>query len=131
MLVGHYSVALIAKRLEPRLSLKAAILAAMLADFLWCAFMISGIENVRLKPGLTIGSGMAMRAIDALEADRIAFSHSLAMDVFWAALVAGVYFLWKRNSYAAWILFAAVLSHWLLDFSSHPPDMPLAPGIDR
>ena len=26
-------------------------------------------------------------------------------------------------------LFLAVLSHWLLDFISHRPDMPLAPGI--
>jgi hypothetical protein len=72
-----------------------------------------------------------MRAIDVLEARQIAFSHSLAADILWAAIIAAIYFWWKRNSAGAWILFAAVLSHWLLDFASHPPDMPLAPGIDR
>jgi len=29
------------------------------------------------------------------------------------------------------VIFVAVLSHWVLDFVSHPPDMPLAPGIDK
>jgi membrane-bound metal-dependent hydrolase YbcI (DUF457 family) len=129
MLVGHYAVGLIAKKLEPRLSLGTLVLAAMLADFLWCIFMIAGIEEVRLKPGLTVSNGM--RAIDVLEAHKIAFSHSLVADLVWAGLVAGLYFFWRRNSYGAGILFVAVLSHWLLDFASHPPDMPLAPGIDR
>jgi hypothetical protein len=129
MLVGHYSLALIARKVEPRLSLPAAILAAMLADFLWCVFMIAGVEEVRMKPGFTMSSGL--RAIDVLEAGNVAFSHSLAMDILWAALFAGAYFFWRRNTGAAWILFALVLSHWLLDFVSHPPDMPLAPGIDR
>jgi hypothetical protein len=129
MLVGHYSLALIARRVEPRLSLATTMLAAMLADFLWCVFLIAGIEEVRVKPGLTISGGM--RAIDALEAGRVAFSHSLAMDIVWAGIFAGLYFFWRRNRAAAWIICALVLSHWLLDFVSHPPDMPLAPGIDR
>src|SRR3989442_939539 len=72
-----------------------------------------------------------MRAIDVLEAHEIAFSHSLVIDIVWAGLLAGVYFLWRRYGRAAWILFIAVMSHWLLDFASHPPDMPLAPGIHR
>jgi membrane-bound metal-dependent hydrolase YbcI (DUF457 family) len=129
MLVGHYSLALIGKRLEPRLSLATTVLAAMLADFLWCVFLIAGIEEVRMKAGLTLSSGM--RAIDVLEASRVAFSHSLATDIVWAGIFAGLYFLWRRDRAGAWILFALVLSHWLLDFVSHPPDMPLAPGIER
>jgi hypothetical protein len=129
MLVGHYSLALIARKVEPRLSLATTMLAAMLADFLWCIFLIAGIEEVRVKPGLTMSSGM--RAIDALEASRVALSHSLATDIVWAGIFAGVYFFWRRHASGAWILFALVLSHWLLDFVSHPPDMPLAPGIDR
>src|SRR5262245_10197477 len=129
MLVGHYSVALIAKRLEPRLPLGTATFAAMLADFLWCVFMIGGIEEVRIKPGLTLSS--AMRAVDVLQAARIQFSHSLATDIVWAALFGGIYFFYRRNLPGAYILFGVVLSHWLLDFASHPPDMPLAPGLDR
>jgi hypothetical protein len=129
MLVGHYSLALIGKRVEPRLSLWTTMLAAMLADFLWCVFLIAGIEEVRMKPGLTISSGM--RAIDVVEASRIALSHSLATDIVWAAIFAGLFSVWRRNGTGARILFALVISHWLLDFVSHPPDMPLVPGIDR
>src|ERR1700688_1912605 len=29
------------------------------------------------------------------------------------------------------MIFAAVMSHWLLDFIAHRPDMPLAPGLHR
>src|SRR5437867_6618575 len=102
MLVGHYSVGLIAKRLEPALSLGTLILAAMLADFLSCIFLIAGIEEVRVKPGLTISNHM--RAIDVLEAHKIALSHSLAMDIVWAGIFAGIYFFRRRKSYAACVL---------------------------
>jgi hypothetical protein len=57
-------------------------------------------------------------------------SHSLAMDVIWAALLAAAWFLRRRHPRGAWLLFAAVLSHWLLDFISNR-DMPLAPGLHR
>jgi len=51
------------------------------------------------------------------------------MDVVWASLFAGAYFARRRYPGGAWLLFAAVLSHWVLDFVSHRPDMPLSPGI--
>src|SRR5262249_53008299 len=58
-------------------------------------------------------------------------SHSLLTDTIWAALFAVIFFLRTRSARAAWIIFAAVLSHWLLDFISHRPDMPLAPGVHK
>ena len=38
---------------------------------------------------------------------------------------------WRRSnaSRAAWILAAAVVSHWMLDAIAHRPDMPFAPGV--
>jgi hypothetical protein len=36
--------------------------------------------------------------------------------------------LLRRYPRGAWLLFAAVLSHWVLDVISHRPDMLLAPG---
>jgi hypothetical protein len=60
----------------------------------------------------------------------IPFSHSLLMDAVWGGLFAAVYFLMRHDSRGAWILFFAVLSHWVLDVAVHRPDMPLAPGID-
>jgi membrane-bound metal-dependent hydrolase YbcI (DUF457 family) len=57
------------------------------------------------------------------------FSHSLLMNVVWGALLAAAYY-WRRHSReGAWVLFAAVVSHWLLDVISSRPFMPLAPGL--
>ena len=60
-----------------------------------------------------------------------AWSHSLVMDVVWGALLAAAYFLTRRYGRGAWVLFAVVLSHWVLDWASHRPDMPLVPGLHR
>jgi membrane-bound metal-dependent hydrolase YbcI (DUF457 family) len=123
MLVGHLAVGFAAKRVEPKISLGTLVLAAMFADFLWCIFMILGIEHVRFK----IGKGAA----NYLEASKIAVSHSLLMDSIWAALFAAAYWLRRHYVRGACVVFVAVLSHWLLDFVSHRPDMPLAPGLAR
>jgi len=52
------------------------------------------------------------------------------MDVVWSALFAVVYFLWRRDSRGAWVIVSLVISHWVLDFVSHRPEMPIAPGLD-
>ncbi len=123
MLVGHFAAALAAKRVEPAISLGTLVLASMLADLLWCVFMIAGIEQVQFKPG--------MGAANYFGASNIAMSHSLIMDAVWAGLFTAVYFLSRRYPRGALVLFAIVLSHWLLDWISHRPDMPLAPGVHR
>jgi hypothetical protein len=51
------------------------------------------------------------------------------MDAIWAALLAAGYFVLRRYPRGAWLIFAAVLSHWVLDVISHRPDMQLAPGL--
>lgn len=120
MFVGHFAVGFAAKPAAPKTSLGTLFLAALLADVLWIAFAFIGLEHVAIKPGIT--------AVNALDLVDIGFSHSLAMDTVWAALLAGIYFLLRRYRRGAWIVFALVLSHWLLDFVSHRPDMPLVPG---
>jgi hypothetical protein len=121
MLVGHVAVGLTVKRLQPTLSLGTLVCAAMLADLLWCIFMIAGLEHVQFKPG--------RGAANYFVATNIAMSHSLLMDGLWAALFAAIYFGVRRDRRGAWIVFFAVLSHWVLDFISHRPDMPLAPNV--
>ena len=37
----------------------------------------------------------------------------------------------RRHSRGAWIVAAAVLSHWVLDFVTHRPDLPLWPPEGR
>jgi hypothetical protein len=123
MLVGHIAVGLAAKRITPRVSVGTTVLAALLPDLLWCVFLLTGIEHAEIKPG--------RGAVNYLGASDIAFSHSLLMDAAWGALLAGAYFLARHYWRGTWVLFAAVLSHWLLDFVAHRPDMTLAPGVHR
>lgn len=121
MLVGHVAAGLVAKRIEPRLSLGTCVLAAVGADLLWCIFMLAGIEHVQYRSGTG--------AANYLVATSIGWSHSLLLDLLWAALFAVAYFLRRRYPRGAWVIFAGVVSHWLLDVLSHRPDMPLAPGM--
>jgi hypothetical protein len=121
MFVGHFAAGLIAKRAAPAVSLGTTILAALFADLLFCVFLLLGIEQVAIQPGIT--------AVNPLDLVSIPFSHSLLMDVVWASALAAIYFWRRRDRHGAWVIFAAVLSHWLLDWVSHRPDMPLAPGV--
>jgi membrane-bound metal-dependent hydrolase YbcI (DUF457 family) len=120
MLVGHLAVGLVAKRVEPRISLGTCVLAVMLADLLVFPLMIAGIEHFDVVSGVE-----SNRVIGR----NIVYSHSLLMDAIWGTLLAAAYFLRRHSLRGAWILWLAVLSHWLLDLVSHRPDMPLAPGI--
>jgi hypothetical protein len=121
MLVGHYAVALIAKRTEPRINLGTLVLAAMFADIAWCVFMIFGLEQVQFKSGMGAGKYFS--------ATNIALSHSLLMDVVWATALALAYLLRRGYQRGSLVIFFVVLSHWLLDFVSHRPDLPIAPQM--
>ena len=124
MLVGHVAVGFAAKRLTPTTSLGTLVLGALLADLLWCLFLAVGLERLQfIARGPTLMSSVAV--------SEISYSHSLVTTALWGALFAAAFFVRTRDRRAAWILFGAVLSHWPLDWISHPPDMPLAPGIDR
>ena len=122
MFVGHFAVAFAAKPMAPRVSLATLMLAAVLADALWIVFFTAGLERVVIEPGIM--------AANSLNLVSIPFSHGLLTDTVWALVFAGIYFAARRDSRGAWVIFAAVLSHWVLDVISHRPDMPLAPGID-
>jgi hypothetical protein len=119
MLVGHFAVSLLGKRIEPKLSVGTLMFAAMLPDVLWCVFMIAGFERIQVAAGGRF----------KLEAIEIAYSHSLLTGVVWGGLLA-LFFMSRRwDKRGALILFGAVLSHWIIDVISHPPDMSLAPGM--
>ena len=122
MLVGHLAVGLVAKRIEPKISLGTWVLAALLSDLLVFPLLIAGIEHFDVVPGATVNRSVGRD---------IVYSHGLLSNVIWATLFATIYFLRRRYPRGAGLLFAVVLSHWLLDFISHRPDMPLAPGTHQ
>jgi hypothetical protein len=121
MFIGHYAVGLAAKRAAPRTSMGTLVLAAALPDLLVWALVIVGVEHIAIKPGIT--------TTNPLDLYDYPISHSLLMDVVCGVLFAGGYYLVVKYSRGALLIFAAVLSHWVLDFVSHRPDMPLAPGV--
>jgi hypothetical protein len=86
--------------------------------------VLLGIESFSIRPGIT--------AVTPLDFTRYPYSHSLVALAAWGAALGIAYFLWKRKAKAAAILFAVVLSHWVLDFVSHRPDLPLTlTGAER
>lgn len=120
MLIGHFGVALAAKKIAPRTSLGTLVMAAQFVDLIWPVFLLLGVERVIVAPGTT--------AVTPLDFISYPLSHSLVADLGWASVFAGVYRLVKRDSRGAACLWLVLLSHWLLDALSHRPDLPLYPG---
>ena len=122
MFIGHIAVALGAKKAAPKVSLGTLIIAAQFVDLLWPVFLLIGLEHVRIDPGNT--------AFTPLDFYDYPISHSLVTGIGWAILFGIVYFAARRSYRNALILAGCVLSHWLLDFVSHRPDMPVVPGMN-
>jgi hypothetical protein len=120
MFLGHYGVAFAARRAAPRASLGTTIFAAQFLDELWPVLLLAGVERVRIVPGL-----MAASALDFVS---YPVSHSLLTAVGWGVLIGAIYFAVRRYRRGAWVVGAAVVSHWLLDAPMHRPDLPLWPG---
>ena len=123
MFVGHVAVGFGAKPFAPETSLGTLVLAAILMDVLVWAFVVVGLEHIAVKQGITV--------TNALDLYDYPISHSLIMSMVWGALMAGGYYTIRKYSQGALVIFAAVVSHWILDFVSHRPDMPFAPGVHR
>jgi hypothetical protein len=123
MFLGHFAVALGAKKAAPKASLGTLVLAAQFADLLWPAFLLLGWEQVRIVPGVT--------RVTPLDFVSYPYSHSLLGQILLGLGVGLVYFLLRRNARAALVVAACVPSHWVLDYVAHRPDMPLFPGGAR
>ena len=117
MFIGHHAVAFTAKRIGPAISLGTLLTAVQFMDLLWPVFLLADIEHFQIVPGYTV--------VSPLNLYDYPISHSLAGALIWSALFGGVYFWVRRHARNAVILAVAVFSHWILDFITHGPDMPL------
>jgi hypothetical protein len=115
--LGHLGVGLAAKRLAPRVPLVILLAASMVLDLLWGAFALTGLDSLTFSP----------------------WSHSLFMAASWSLVTGLLVQLVTRDVRASLVLSAVVLSHWVVDFVSHPmlgitnpllPDLPLAFASD-
>jgi membrane-bound metal-dependent hydrolase YbcI (DUF457 family) len=117
--LGHFAMGLVASRLEPRLRLGTAFLAAQLPDALWPYLLLAGAERVAIAPGDTL--------MTPLRFEHYPWSHSLPMVALAGSALALVPPRTRAARPAVVVVMLAV-SHWVLDVVSHRPDVPLWPG---
>lgn len=117
MFIGHYAVGLASKKFAPRASLGALIAAPILLDLLWPIFLLLGWEHVSIDTNRNPFLRLAF--------DSYPISHGLLAVVGWATLFASLYFGFARYVTGAIVIWIGVVSHWLLDYVVHRPDLPL------
>jgi hypothetical protein len=116
--IGHFGLGLGTKRAAPAVSLGVLFAACQLADLVWPTLLLFGIERVDIDPGNT--------AVTPLNFVFYPYSHSLEALALWGAAAGAAYWLIHRSHTAGSFTIAAlVVSHWVLDWISHRPDMPL------
>ncbi len=120
MFIGHFAVGFAARRASARVPLVLLVAAPILLDLLWPLFLLVGWERVSLRPG-------SISPFLNLDFDSYPISHSLLAVAGWALLLGAGYFAARRDLRGALLVGLLVLSHYLLDWVTHIPDLPLTP----
>ena len=118
MIAGHFAFAAAVRAKERSVPLWALMLATQWLDVVFIPLLLLGIEGMQRAEGARTGYGEGLF--------HIPWTHSL----LGAAVLAAVFGAagaarWGRR--AGVVLFAVVLSHWVLDLVVHRPDLPLVP----
>lgn len=119
MFIGHFGLAFAARRLAPRTGLGTLGAASQWVDLLWPVLLLLGIEQVRIAPGDTVYTSLAFV--------HYPWTHSLLTSIGWGLLLGLAYRLATGERRGAWVVGALVASHWVLDFLTHRPDLPVVP----
>ncbi len=120
MFIGHYALGFAAKRAAPRMSLGTLFVAPTLADLLWPVFLLLSWEHAHVVPG--------PNPFFTLWLDDYPISHSLLTLIIWGGLFGYLYQRRTGNKRAGIVIALLVVSHWVLDFVTHRPDIQLYPG---
>ena len=120
MFVGHLAVSFTAKVVEPKAPLSVLVAASFGLDLLWPLLILAGVETVSVAPGNT--------AFTPLAFELYPWSHSLLMAGVWGAIAGGLTYGVSKSQRVALLVGTVVVSHWILDFLTHRPDLPLWPG---
>jgi hypothetical protein len=123
MFIGHYAVGFASKKLAPSASLGVLMAAPILPDLLWPIFLLLGLEHVTVEPNANPFLRLAF--------DSYPISHGLVVVIGWATLFAALYYGFTRYSVGAGVIWMGVVSHWVMDYIVHRPDLPLYAGGTR
>lgn len=117
MFIGHWAPAL-AVAVHPRApKLGTLFIAAQLVDLAFFTFVLAGVENMRLRPGVSV--------MNPMDLYHMPYTHSLAGSAIWAIGFAFVLWRLSGDRLTAAIGGGVVLSHWFIDLLVHVPDLTL------
>ncbi len=124
MFIGHFGVALAAKRAAPRTSLATLFAAAQLLDGIWPVLVLAGVEKVRIDPA-------PPNPFLTLDFVHYPFSHGALATAVWSIAFALAYRARTGYRTGAVVVGLLVASHWVLDLVTHRADLPLVAGDPR
>ena len=119
MFIGHYAPAFAAKAAVKSVPLWVLFAAAQWVDYVWAAFILLGVEKLRLVENFIGRSPMDLYYMP--------FSHGLPSSVLLSLLIGGVVALGFKGNRAAVVGVVALtaFSHWVFDLIVHAKDLPL------
>lgn len=118
MFIGHFGVAFAAKKITSKVSLGTLVLAVQFLDLIWPLLVLLKVEKVSVEPGAT--------AYNDLNFEFYPYTHGLLGAFILSCAFAGIFYLLHPREKCAMIMGGLVFSHWILDFITHRPDLPLA-----
>ncbi len=118
MFIGHFAPAFVAAAVSPRSPrLGTLFVAAQLVDWGFFALALVGVERLKVDPDASV--------MVPLDLYHMPYTHSLIGAGIWALACLAVVALLNRRLVAGALAGAVVLSHWLLDWVVHVPDLTL------
>ena len=121
MFAGHLAVGLALKKVDQRVNLGILFFASLLADFLLGLFVLIGIEQVHVPANFADLHYLTFT---------FPYSHGLFASLLWS-LLAFMFAQWvwrnrgDQKSKIGGVVALAVFSHFVLDWITHIPEMPL------
>jgi membrane-bound metal-dependent hydrolase YbcI (DUF457 family) len=116
--IGHLAASFAVRGRCPRVPLFLLLFAGAFIDVLWGIAILTGLERAHVGP--ETGSAIPIVLED------VRYTHSLIACLAWSTLASAAWWWWRRDRWGALVIGALVASHWLLDFVSHVPEMPLS-----
>lgn len=117
MFIGHFAPAIVAATHKDSPNLPTLFFGAQLVDWGFFTLLLFGVENMRIVPGITV--------MNPFDLYHMPYTHSVLGSTLWAVVFAILVYSVTRRWKAALIGGAVVMSHWVLDWLVHGPDLTL------
>lgn len=117
MFIGHWAPALAIAARPKAPGLGLLFVAAQLVDWAFFGLLITGVEQMRVTPGISV--------MNPMDLFHMPYTHSLLGTATFAVAFAALVWTACKDRTAALLAGGVVLSHWFLDLLVHVPDLTL------